>query len=224
MGTKLEKIKFMETLFDKGLNLEVLIKTNRFKGKFKTAVQDMDDDYIYIDAPIVDGDFLILPHMSEFEGSFVNVYGKFVLRSVVYNKQSTNNKLITIKKPEYMYLVQQRSFFRIEIRQKVGLKRLRIDKRGDKIILNKEFFNASVIDLSGGGSKINECMRLQEGDILEYELSSIIPGLSPIIGKVVKIYEDRLAYGIEFLSIKETDQDQIVRYGLEKQIKAGRSK
>ena len=81
-----------------------------------------------------------------------------------------------------------------------------------------------VIDLSAGGAKIELNGDLNVNQIIELALNYIITDINPVIGKVVKIYEDKnsVSYGIQFLSIREKDRDKIVKFGLQEQIKFGK--
>jgi c-di-GMP-binding flagellar brake protein YcgR len=77
------------------------------------------------------------------------------------------------------------------------------------------------VDLSAGGARIALEGSLNTDQIIELGLNYVITDINPVIGKVVKVYEDKngVYYGVQFLSIIEKDRDKIVKFGLQEQIK-----
>ena len=221
---KVEKIKFLDTLINIGTVVEITIKTGKIKGKYKAKVENVDDNYLYIEAPFINGEPVLIPHGAEIGGSFVNKFGKFVLKTTVFNKKNEFKRFLILNIPKFLYMIQQRNFFRVDLKEKVDIRIVYVSKKVDDIILNVQHKRGTVVDLSAGGAKIELEGSLNINQIIELGLNYIITDINPVIGKIVKIYEDKkgVSYGIEFLSIKEKDRDKIVKFGLQEQIKFSR--
>lgn len=221
---KVEKIKFLDSLINIGTELDITIKTSKFRGKYKAKVENADENFIYIEAPFINGEPVLIPHGSQVEGTFVNKYGKFVFKTTVSNKKNEIRRILVINIPKYLYLIQQRNYFRIELKERIDIKILTIFKKDADIKLHIQPKKGKVIDLSAGGAKIELEGNLNINQIIELALNYIITDINPVIGKVVKIYEDKngVSYGIQFLSIMEKDRDKIVKFGLQEQIKFGK--
>lgn len=218
---KIEKIKFLETLISIGTEIEINIKSGKIKGKYKAKVKNVDDNYIYIDAPFINGEAVLITHYAEIEGTFVNKYGKFIFKTTVYNKNNEIKRILTVKIPKFMYMIQQRNYFRIDLREKVDVKIIYVSMQDDNINLNLQHKRGIIVDLSAGGARIALEGSLNTDQIIELGLNYVITDINPVIGKVVKVYEDKngVNYGVQFLSIIEKDRDKIVKFGLQEQIK-----
>lgn len=218
---KVEKIKFLDRLINKGTEIGVTIKTRKMKGTYKAKVENVDDNYIYIEAPFIKGEPVLIPHGAEVEGSFVNKYGKFIFKTTVYNKKNEVRRFLTLNIPKFLYLIQQRNFFRVSLREKVDVKTISVSKKDNNIALNIQHKRGMVLDISAGGARVELEGALKTNQIIELGLNYIITDINPVLGKVVKIYEDKngVSYGVQFLSIKEKDRDKIVKFGLQEQIK-----
>jgi c-di-GMP-binding flagellar brake protein YcgR len=221
---KVEKIRFLGTLINIGDNLNITIKTDKFKGVYKTNVENVDDNYIYVDAPFMKGEPVLIPHGAEVECTFVNKYGKFVIKTKVTNKKNEIRRILTINIPKYMYLIQMRNFFRVELREKIDIKTIAVLNKDNNITLRFEQKRGLIVDLSAGGARIELEGSFKTNQVIELALNNVITDISPVIGAVVKVYEGKggVSYGIHFLSIKEKDRDKIVKFGLREQSKAGK--
>ncbi|MDY6821231.1 MAG: flagellar brake protein [Deferribacterota bacterium] len=218
---KVEKIKFIDSLIYKDLKIDLVVTTKKIRVKYTANIINFDENYIYVSAPIKNDKIILLPHKSKVEATFINKFGKFILKSYVYNKNNRAERYVCIVRPKNLYLLQQREFFRIDIREKVNFYILRTTKSDNLIVFNKKNCSGFLVDISAGGCRIESKVGLKVNDIIELDLRRLISDLSSVIGKVVKIYTDnnKVSYGIQFLSIKDKDRDKIVRFGLQEQIK-----
>jgi c-di-GMP-binding flagellar brake protein YcgR len=222
---KVEKVRFIPSFVVKGSEMNVTIKTKKFIGRYKAKVENLDDNYIYIEAPYIRGEPALIPHGSEVEATFFNKHGKFIIKTTVFNKNNEISKSLLLNLPKDMYLVQQRNFFRIELRDRIDLKILTVTKKESEIELHVQKLSGTILDLSAGGAKIELGTSLNNNQILEVDIKHIIPDISPMISKIVKIYDDKntaKTYGLLFLSIREGDRDRIVKFGLDVQSKTGK--
>ena len=221
---KVEKIRFLGSLLNIGDEISITIKTPKFKGVYKANVENVDENYIYVNAPFMNGEPVFIPHGSEVEGTFINKYGKFIIRTKVSNKNNGVKRVLTINIPKYMYHIQMRSFFRIELKERVDVKTIAVLHKDNNIMFRIQQKRGMLIDLSGSGAKITVEVSLNVHQIIELLLDNVITDISPVIGEVVKIYEGKggVSYGIHFLSIKEKDRDKIVKFGLREQSKTSK--
>ena len=142
--------------------IEVIVE----KKAYKTLIIDMQDDFLRINLPVNDGEYLMV-HINEKiemnsyldEGRCFKFYSKVISRgkegNIIYYK---------ISKPFDIKKIQRRNFFR------VGL----LDKIEYKIItnINKEDFDSVpykdglMVDLSGGGLKLKVKDDIKKDDLL----------------------------------------------------------
>jgi c-di-GMP-binding flagellar brake protein YcgR len=181
--------------------------------KYKTLILDVEEDFLYINLPVNDGEYLMVHineklEMNSFldDGRCFNFYCKVISRgkegNIIYYK---------ISKPFDIKKIQRRNFFR------VGL----FDTINYKIIthVNKEEFcnipyeEAYMVDLSGGGLKLKVKDDIKKDDLLlikmnikrtEFELKCKIVRIE------VSENKERVC-GVKFLDITPAQTDIIIQ-------------
>lgn len=188
--------------------LEVIAKDKAYKS----LITDFDDDWIKINVPVFEGEYLVL-----YSGEMViiNMYldsGKcYSFNAKVLSKGKEGNiPYYKLSEPINIKRIQRRNYFRVGILNNAYYKNITNVDKND--IDDKEYIEAMMLDLSGGGLKlkINEDVHMH--DILSIKMR--IKGSEIIVnGEVVRIEvsEDRNKMcGIKFLDISQSQTDRII--------------
>ena len=189
--------------------IEVVVETKAYK----TLIIDVQDDFIRINLPVVDGEYLMLHVNEKVEiNSYLDEGRCFKFYSNVISRGKEGNIIYyKISNPFDIKKIQRRNFFR------VGL----LDKIGYKIItnVNKEEFDdipykeAFMVDLSGGGLKLKAKDDIKREDLLlikmtmersEIELKCDIVRIEDTVDK------EKLC-GLKFLDITPVQTDIIIQ-------------
>ena len=192
---------------------------------YKTLIIDVQDDFLRINLPVNDGEYLMV-HIGEKiemnsyldDGRCFNFYSKVISRgkegNIIYYK---------IAKPFDIKKIQRRNFFR------VGL----FDTIGYKIItnINKEDFNsvpykeAFMVDLSGGGLKLKIKDDIKKDDLIlvNMEIKGREIELKCDIVRIEITEDKEKLCGLKFLDIMPVQTDIIIQ-GLFELVRKQRAK
>ena len=200
----------------KDFNLKVndRIEVVTEKKTYKTLVIDMQDDFLKINLPVSDGEYLMVHidekiEMNSFldDGRCFNFYSKVISRgkegNIIYYKMS---KPFDIKK------IQRRNFFRVSL----------LDTIEYKIItdINKEEFDsvsykdAFMVDLSGGGLKFKVKDDIIKGDdllLIRMRIKEIEIELKCDIVRIESTADKEKLCGLKFLDITPVQTDMIIQ-------------
>jgi c-di-GMP-binding flagellar brake protein YcgR len=195
------------------------------KKIYKTLIIDVQDDFLKINLPVNDGEYLMVHidekiEMNSFsdDGRCFGFYSKVISRgkegNIIYYKVS---KPFDIKK------IQRRNFFR------VGL----LDTIEYKIItdINKEEFDnlpykeAFMIDLSAGGLKlkVNDDVKKDDSLLIKMEIKGIKVELKCDIVRIESATYKEKTCGLKFLDITPVQTDIIIQ-GLFELVRKQRAK
>lgn len=195
------------------------------KKTYKTLIIDLEDDFLKINLPVNDGEYLMVNidqkiEMNSFfdDGRCFNFYSKVISRgkegNIIYYK---------ISKPFDIKKIQRRNFFR------VGL----LDTIEYKIItdINKEEFDslpykeALMVDLSGGGLKlkVKDDMKIDDLLLIKMKIKETKIELKCDIVRVESTeYKEKIC-GLKFLDITPVQTDIIIQ-GLFELVRKQRAK
>lgn len=183
------------------------------KKNYKSLVMDIDDDYILINLPVNDGEYLMLHSGEEVEvntysndGNCFNFFAKVITkgrdRNILYYKLSS---------PYNVKKIQRRNYFRVGTISNVEYKNITGLNDFDEI--NEiPYQNALMVDLSGGGIKIKIKENVKAKDILLVKLITKSKVME-LKGEIVR-YEDtedrEKLCGVKFLDITQIQTDLII--------------
>lgn len=179
---------------------------------YKALIIDAEDDYIKINLPVYDDEYLMLYRGDKIEinsytengqcyNFYCNVISKGKEGNILYYKLTT---------PYNMTKIQRRDYVRVQVLKDVEYKNLSEVKEKAELL---EFKKCVMIDLSGGGVKIKTNERLKKGDhvILRIQFEN---NKMEIQGEVVRVEstpdKERLC-GIMFTNISQVETDRIMK-------------
>lgn len=170
---------------------------------YKSRIQSVNDEEIYIDIPLHNNEYLILNkgddiHLIKYsnEGSVYELSCKVVDRKI-----EGNIRLYRLSEPYNIKKIQRRNYVRVET------------IRGIKCFRKDEEFNALILDLSGGGMKIKSNKKLE----IDEAIVSFIKtddGEFMVKGKIIRVEEtsfNQYSLGIEFVDIEERTREKIIK-------------
>lgn len=182
---------------------------------YKSLIVDVEDeDYLKINIPICDGEYLIADIGTELD---LNIYSKSG-RCYSFNSEITGKSkegtipCYELSSPYNIKRIQRRNFFRVEITNDTYYKNI-TDIKCEKEIEEIPFNKAIMIDLSGGGMrlKLNEQVKKHDKLLIKVEVKNLKMSLK---GEVVRVEVDKdlnRVCGIKFLDLTDIQIDKIIK-------------
>lgn len=180
---------------------------------YKTLVVDVQEDFLKINIPVCNGDYLMLHtgekiEMNSYldENRCFNFHSEVISRgkegSIIYYKISTP---FNIKK------IQRRNFFRVGLLDTIEYKNITNVNKED--IDNLPYKEALMVDLSGGGLKLKTKDDIKKDDVLL--ISMMIKDtqieLKADVVRVENTEQKENVCGVRFLNITEAQIDIIIQ-------------
>ena len=201
--------------------IEVIID----RKSYKTLIIDVQDDFLRINLPVNEGEYLMV-HVNERiemnsyldEGRCYKFYSKVISRgkegNIIYYK---------ISKPFDIKKIQRRSFFRVGLLDTIEYKIItNIDKEDVDNVPYKDGF---MVDLSGGGLKLKVKDEIKRDDLILIRM--VIKGaeieVKCDIVRIENTADKEKLCGLRFLNITPAQTDAIIQ-GLFEIVRKQRSK
>lgn len=151
---------------DFNLKVNDRIEVMKDKKAYKTLIIDMQEDFLKINLPVIDGEYLMLNTNEIIEmNSYLDENRCFNFSSEIISRGKEGNILYyIISNPFDIKKIQRRNFFRVSLLEAIQY----------KIItnINKEMFESVpykggvMVDLSGGGLKLKVKENIEEDDLI----------------------------------------------------------
>lgn len=191
--------------FTLGINSRVDILWN--KGVYKSVVQDYQNQFMYINIPVANGEYLTLERGEEISGIYYDDKGNvYSLDAKVVDKVKEGAlPLYKLTEPYNVKKIQRRNFVRVEFTHGIKYKSETMDKA--------TFYNGILLDLSGGGMRMKIKEKLNSNDKvfvrLQYETEVI-----EVSGKIIRVQkapDGEFICGVDFKEISEPERDRIIK-------------
>lgn len=193
--------------------IELKILGKNFDETYQTKIADIDELRIKVLVPSYKGEIVAFRRGIKIDALVVDDNTAYKFRSIIVNREKKNVPLLTLQMPESIQKIQRRKYFRL--RTSLEAKYLSSNKSLEKL---KE---ARVQDISGGGVKLALGEKVPVRTLVGLRLD--IPEIKdvPIIGKVVRSYDNNHHHsiGVKFLDLKEPIQDKIIKWIFKEQRK-----
>lgn len=177
------------------------------KGKaYKSRIQEINEEHMYIDIPMENGEYLLLRKNCEIGiiiyNEKIGMLYKANLR-IIGKKIEGNLRLYKVSRPYGIEKLQRRNYVRVDTTRAVKYK-----KKGDIA-----YSDGIILDLSGGGMKIKLDKKIEVNDILNL-IVELDGKFAQIKGHVRRVYKDekdrKYVIGFEFTEINEAVRDRII--------------
>lgn len=188
-------------------------------GYYKSIIQDIDRDSIYINIPVNEGKYLSLNCNDKITVFYFHGEKIFKFRTIVIGRKVEKILLIALRKPQKMQRIQRRNFVRINLILKTYAA-LIDDKRdleeichANKCNTQFNFFDADIIDISGGGLKISTKKEIQFGEEIIVNVPFENENMA-IKGRIIRKQneKEKYIYGVKFLNIDVKTREKIIRF------------
>lgn len=198
-----------------GFNLKVndRIEVVVDERAYKSLIIDVQDDFLRINLPVIDGEYLMVHINEKIEiNSYLDEGRCFKFNSNIISRGKEGNIIYyTISKPFDIKKIQRRNFFRVELLNTVKYKVItNINKEDIDSLPYKEAF---MVDLSGGGLKLKTKDDIKRDDILliRTKIKETEMELKCDIARIENTEDKEKLCGLRFLDITPVQSDFIIQ-------------
>ncbi len=180
---------------------------------YKSLIMEVEDDFLRINLPVCDGDYLMLHSGEKIEmNSYFNENGCYNFYCEVISRGKEGNMIYyNISLPFNITKIQRRNFFRVGIVNPIEYKIITsIDKENFNDIPYKE---AMMIDLSAGGLKlkIKEDVKKEDLLLVNLKLNKIQFEIKCDIVRIESTADKENLCGLRFIDITSAQSDKIIQ-------------
>lgn len=196
-------------------NLKVQINGNvciYFEDKtYKSVIQDLKETSMLINIPLGDGSSLFFENGQEVEMNYYYKNSYYTFKTKVIGREKEGQiSLYKLELPYDVKKVQRRDYVRVDLVDNVFIRQFREVK-----VENKEnWCKALLLNLSGGGMRINTIDQFAEGVKITIKLSLSDDEeleLNGIVVKEIEKRENNRIYGIQFIDVSNIARDRIIK-------------
>lgn len=184
---------------------------------YKSNIQDIGKDTIGISIPVSGGKYLPLRKGNSLKCIFRYKKQMYSFNTVVVSRKIDRIFIIEIKKPDKVKIFQRRNFVRVPMIVDILCARVSSVNEINHLDSQVEFFNATSIDLSGGGMKISINKKYGNDFTLNDGIMITIPTGDENItvkGKIVRIDKSigraNVICGVSFVEMNEKSREKII--------------
>ncbi|NFB56420.1 flagellar protein [Clostridium botulinum] len=188
-------------------------------GYYKSIIQDVNEDTIYINIPANKGKYLPLNYNDKVTVFYFHGEKIFKFRTIVTGRKIDKILLIALKKPQKMNRIQRRNFVRISLI--LNTYAALIDTKRDlkeicyanKCNTEFDFFDADIVDISGGGLKLSAKKDIDFGEEIIVNIPFEKENMA-VKGKIIRKQneKEKYIYGVKFLDIDVLAREKIIKF------------
>ncbi|WP_294374506.1 flagellar brake protein [uncultured Clostridium sp.] len=196
--------------FELGINERLEVVSNN--KSYKCLIIDLDDEWIKINVPICEGEYLTFYTGDIIEANAYLGDGKcYSFKSKVLSKGKEGNIPYYKLSPAFdVKKIQRRDYFRVGILNVAKYKNITgLDNEDTDDI---PYLDAVMVDLSGSGVRLRIQEKVKMNDVLFIKMN-IKDSDIVVKGRVVRIEHDeenQILCGIKFLNISQVQIDKII--------------
>lgn len=168
---------------------------------YKSTVQDITEDYILINLPLAEGEYLTLEEGEDIEIGYIKRGSYYMLKSEIIGRAMEDSKpYYKIMWPTETKKIERRDFVRISLLDYTFYN------------MNGSWKKAMVLDISGGGMKLIIKEKVKLGDKINVGLALGNESFQ-LKGNIVRVISNEAkesVCGIKFTNIDERTQDRII--------------
>lgn len=190
--------------------LEVEIKSGIYKGEYLCKVADIIEQGIIITGLYREGASLPVRLEQPIKVYYTTDRAAYVFNSKILKRSNKPFPVLMIEKPESVKRIQRRDYFRLEVSGTVDLYQKETDSAdADKLA------EAELLDISGGGIKIELRKNLKTDEIIYVHLRHVLNEKELIKSSIIrkkKVNAELYNYGLEFIEISESLREDIIQW------------
>ncbi len=192
--------------------IDILVENGAYQGSYLSKVAEINKSDFKVTAPFSKGEIVPLRMDQAVQVFCTGNSAAYTFLAKVIGRQSKPVALLTLEQTSEIKRIQRREFFRIEAKRKVKYRI--VDNNPEEDNKGQDFAETMTLDISAGGLKLLADDSTPTTGIIE--LTVDIPDLEKVLlkGEIVNNYNlpDGSAIGIEFLDIRQSQQDIIISW------------
>lgn len=180
---------------------------------YKALIIDVQDDFLQINVPVYDGDYLMLHSKEKIEiNSYLEDGGCFNFNAEVISRGKEGNIIYyRLSKPFNIQKIQRRNFFRVALTDDINFKKITLAKEED--FDNIPYKRGLMVDLSAGGLKLKTGENIKKDDLLlvKMKINEVELELKCDIVRIENTADREVLCGLRFMEISSAQSELIVR-------------
>jgi c-di-GMP-binding flagellar brake protein YcgR len=203
-----------------GAKIHLLIMNDNNQSQYVSRVDNINEDgTIDVLIPISKRRIVYINEDTVLKVIITKEAAIYEFKAEIENKLFGVDPLLRLKRTSDIQKIQRRNYFRLKSLNTIKIRKIVNLKEA----IFSEYFNATMVDISGGGLAFNSELELDINDLIEISVT-LNSNTINLLGMVVRAErnEDNLkiiGYGINFEKITETERNIIMRFIFEEQRK-----
>lgn len=194
-------------------------------------VLDITDRQIAVTPPPVPDYAWKFPPGTTVQVDYQDAVARYHFSTEVIGFQTDRIETVILRRPERVDRIQRRDHVRLEIMIPARF-RLTTEQGGALVAVPGEPADTVTHDISAGGCRLQVSEPVPPGTILEIELSLRDQGVLRLLGRVVRLHEEKrdeeglppLRYvGVEWVGVPERERDRIMAFIFQEQVRRRRA-
>ncbi|TDO94480.1 c-di-GMP-binding flagellar brake protein YcgR [Halanaerobium saccharolyticum] len=190
--------------------VEVEVLTGTYQGNYLSKVADFVEAGVIITGLYREGSPLPIRLNQPVNVYYTTDRAAYKFESKILKRTNKPIPLLLIEGSDSVTRIQRRDYFRLDVTGTVDVYKMIEDKNYPKKVAE-----ARLLDISGGGIKIQLKKKFEKGEEILINLKNILKPKEFIKSKVVRIGRENnelYNYGIEFLEIEEEQREEIIQW------------
>jgi c-di-GMP-binding flagellar brake protein YcgR len=203
-----------------GAKIHLLIMNDNNQSQYVSRVDNINEDgTIDVLIPISKRRIVYINEDTVLKVIITKEAAIYEFKAEIENKLFGVDPLLRLKRTSDIQKIQRRNYFRLKSLNTIKIRKIVNLKEA----IFSEYFNATMVDISGGGLAFNSELELDINDLIEISVT-LNSNTINLLGMVVRAdrSEDNLkkmGYGINFEKITETERNIIMSFIFEEQRK-----
>lgn len=203
-----------------GARIDLLVVNSYDHSEYVSRVDNINEDgSIDVLIPISKGNIVYIKNETILKVVAASEGAIYEFKAQIVNKLFGVVPLLRLVRVSDVHKIQRRDYFRLKSLNTIKVRKV-VDLKEKKF---EEYFDAKMVDISGGGLAFNADIELSINDLIEVSLNLNSNSIN-LFGKIVRAEKNedkakKFAYGICFEKIAEVERNIIMRFIFEEQRK-----
>lgn len=196
-----------------GLAVELIALEGKYEGHYRTRIEEVGERLLMVGAPFENGELVPLHEGTKVKLVFWDETAVYSFEGKIMQRIAVPVPMFVLELPDTFDKIQRRNYVRVPALFPVIFRMVTREGLSD-------FFNATMIDLSGGGMRFTTKERIEDKSLLYVQISLPTGEIqTPVrVIRVEKIEETKVySVSTEFYEISERERDKIIRCVFDKQ-------
>lgn len=196
-----------------GLAVELIALEGKYEGHYRTRIEEVGEKLLLVGAPFDNGELVPLREGTKVKLTFWDETAVYSFEGKIMQRIAVPVPMFVLELPDTVDKVQRRNYVRVPALFPIMFRMVTREGLSD-------LYQATMIDLSGGGLRFSTRERVENKSLLYIQISLPTGEIqSPVRVIRVEKIEDTKLYSVstEFYEISERERDKIIRCVFDKQ-------